>query len=64
MKSIFVESSIFEKHRREYLSDNDYQLFQCGLLAEPNKCDVIQDAGGLRKVRVAAKGRVSVVVHE
>ena len=55
MKSIFVESSIFEKHRSEYLSDNDYQLFQCALLAEPSKGDVIQDSGGLRKVRVAAK---------
>ena len=57
MKSIFVESSIFEKHRSEYLSDDDYQLFQCALLAEPNKGDVIQGAGGLRKVRVAAKGK-------
>ena len=55
MKSIFVESSIFEKHRSEYLSDDDYQLFQCALLAEPSKGDVIQDFGGLRKVRVAAK---------
>jgi len=57
MKSIFVESSIFEKHRSEYLSDGDYQLFQCSLLAEPNKGDVIQGTGGLRKVRVAAKGK-------
>jgi hypothetical protein len=49
MKSIFVESSIFEKHRSEYLSDDDYQLFQCALLAEPNKGDVIQGAGGYEK---------------
>ena len=57
MKSIFVESSIFEKHRSEYLSDDDYRRFQYALLAEPNKGDVIQDSGGLRKVRVAAKGK-------
>jgi len=50
-------TSIFEKHRSEYLSDDDYRLFQCALLAEPNKGDVIQDSGGLRKVRAAAKGK-------
>ena len=27
------------------------------MLAEPSKGDVIQDSGGLRKVRVAAKGK-------
>jgi mRNA-degrading endonuclease RelE of RelBE toxin-antitoxin system len=57
MKSIFVESSIFEKYRSEHLSDDDYQLFQCVLLVELNKDDVIQVAVGLRKVRVAAKGK-------
>ena len=48
MKSIFVESSLFERLRGEYLSDDDYQLFQCALLAEPKKGDAIQGAGGLR----------------
>lgn len=57
MKSVFIESSIFEKLRGEYLSDEDFQLLQCELLAEPNKGDVIQDTGGLRKIRVAAKGK-------
>jgi hypothetical protein len=59
-----MKSSIFEKHRSEYLSDADYQLFQYSLLVEPNKGDVVQGTGGLGKVRVAAKGRGSVVVHE
>ncbi|MEP7702766.1 type II toxin-antitoxin system RelE/ParE family toxin [Paraglaciecola sp. 25GB23A] len=57
MKSVFIESSIFEKFRAEYLSDEGFQLLQCELLAEPDKGDVIQDTGGLRKVRVAAKGK-------
>jgi hypothetical protein len=56
MKSILVGSSIFNKDCSEYLSDDDYQLFQCALLAEPNKGDVIQGTGGLRRVRVAVKG--------
>ncbi|ENM3840388.1 type II toxin-antitoxin system RelE/ParE family toxin, partial [Vibrio cholerae] len=27
MKSVFVESTIFEKYRDEYLSDEEYRLF-------------------------------------
>lgn len=64
MKAIFVESSIFEKHRSGYMSDDEYQLFQRELLTEPVKGDVIQATGGLRKVRVAVKGKGNVVVHE
>ena len=57
MKAIFIESSIFEKLRDDYMSDEEYREFQQVLLAEPNKGDVIQGTGGLRKVRVAAKGK-------
>ena len=57
MKAVFVESSIFEKHRSDYMSDDEYSAFQHELLSEPVKGDVIQGTGGLRKVRVAAKGK-------
>lgn len=57
MKSLFVESNIFEKYRELYLSDDEYRLFQADLMVNPKQGDVIQGAGGLRKVRVASKGK-------
>ncbi|ENO00436.1 MULTISPECIES: type II toxin-antitoxin system RelE/ParE family toxin [Pseudoalteromonas] len=57
MKSLFVESSIFEKYRELYLSDDEYRLFQADLTVNPKQGDVIQGTGGLRKVRVASKGK-------
>ncbi|MBQ4857038.1 type II toxin-antitoxin system RelE/ParE family toxin [Pseudoalteromonas sp. MMG007] len=57
MKGLFVESNIFEKYRELYLSDNEYRLFQADLMVNPKQGDVIQGAGGLRKVRVASKGK-------
>jgi mRNA-degrading endonuclease RelE of RelBE toxin-antitoxin system len=57
MKSIFVESVIFEKYRQQYLSDEEYRLFQADLMRSPKQGDVIQGTGGLRKIRVAGKGR-------
>ncbi|MGS0536602.1 type II toxin-antitoxin system RelE/ParE family toxin [Pseudoalteromonas sp. SaAl2] len=57
MKSLFVESSIFEKYRELYLSDDEYRLFQAELMINPKQGDVIQGTGGLRKVRVASKGK-------
>ncbi|MFT6896629.1 MAG: hypothetical protein ACJA13_001031 [Paraglaciecola sp.] len=41
MKAVFVESSIFEKHRSDYMSDDEYSAFQRELLSEPVKGDVI-----------------------
>lgn len=57
MKSVFVESTIFEKHRDEYLSDDEYRLFQAELMLNPHLGDVIQGTGGLRKIRVGSKGK-------
>ena len=57
MKSIFVESTIFEKYRASYLTDEEYTVFQADLMSDPKKGDVIQGTGGLRKIRVAGKDR-------
>lgn len=57
MKGIFVESQLFEKHRHNYISDDEYRILQIELLLNPRSGDVIQGTGGLRKVRVAAKGK-------
>ena len=45
MKSLFVESSIFEKYRELYLSDDEYRLFQADLTVNPKQGDVIQGTG-------------------
>jgi mRNA-degrading endonuclease RelE of RelBE toxin-antitoxin system len=57
MKCIFVESKIFEKYRDDHLSDEEFRLFQAELMSNPKQGDVIQGTGGLRKVRVASKGK-------
>lgn len=57
MKCIFVESKIFEKYRDDYLSSEDFRLFQAELMSNPKQGDVIQGTGGLRKVRVASKAK-------
>ena len=57
IKCIFVESKIFEKYRDDYLSDEEFRLFQAELMSNPKQWDVIQGTGGLRKLRVASKGK-------
>lgn len=57
MKCVFVESKIFEKHRDEHLSDEEFRLFQSELMLNPKQGDVIQGTCGLRKVRVASRGK-------
>lgn len=57
MESVFIESSIFEKFRDTYISEEEFRLFQTDLMANPKQGDVIQGTGGLRKVRVAGKGK-------
>ncbi|MFT5115025.1 MAG: hypothetical protein ACI8P9_004368 [Parasphingorhabdus sp.] len=57
MKGLFIESQLFEKHRQTYLNDDEYLAFQIELLLIPKFGDVIQGTGGLRKIRVSAKGK-------
>jgi len=57
MKYIFVESKIFDKYRDDHLSDEEFRVFQAELMSNPKQGDVIQGTGGLRKVRVASKGK-------
>jgi len=54
---IFIETSVFTRQVLELLTDEEYAGFQSELAANPLAGDVIEGTGGLRKVRVAAKGR-------
>ncbi|MCY1372636.1 Toxin HigB-2 [compost metagenome] len=51
MKALFVELTTFERQRKDYLDDGEYNAFQQMLLNDPEAGSVIAHTGGLRKVR-------------
>ncbi len=53
----FRESSQFTKKLHKYLTDENYFELQEFLLANPEKGDIIQGGGGLRKIRWRTGGR-------
>ncbi len=48
---IFIETALFTKLLPNYLSDEEYRCLQEYLMENPNAGDVIQETGGLRKIR-------------
>lgn len=48
---VFVEMPAFTRFHPTYLTDEQLHLLQLFLLRSPDAGDVIQDTGGLRKVR-------------
>jgi mRNA-degrading endonuclease RelE of RelBE toxin-antitoxin system len=57
MRYTFIETSLFSRVLPDYWSDEEYREFQAHLAARPDAGDVIQGAGGLRKIRWAGSGR-------
>jgi hypothetical protein len=53
----FLETSIFTKQVLDLFSDDEYRELQAHLAQDPDAGAVIQESGGLRKVRWAAKGQ-------
>ncbi len=53
---IFIETPIFTRRVKELLDDDSYGSFQEALVLAPSAGDVIEGTGGIRKIRVAAKG--------
>ncbi len=51
MGAIFVELPPFERHRSEFLSDEEYRSLQQILLSCPQAGEVMKGTGGLRKIR-------------
>lgn len=51
MKALFVELPAFAKYRADYLDDEGFRGLQQSLLKNPEAGDVIDGAGGLRKLR-------------
>jgi mRNA-degrading endonuclease RelE of RelBE toxin-antitoxin system len=54
---IFLEAPAFERIRERYLDDDQYQLLQAALMANPEAGVLIRGSGGLRKVRWAVDGK-------
>jgi len=54
---IFIETPIFTEDVLNLLSDEEYAEFQKYLAANPLAGDVIQQTGGLRKIRWSAQGK-------
>lgn len=57
MDALFIELPAFERHRKDYLSDELFHGFQQELMRNPQAGDVIEGTGGLRKVRFVDERR-------
>ena len=53
MKAVFIELPSFERHRANYLDDDDFRGLQNLLMLQPEAGDSIPGTGGLRKLRFA-----------
>jgi hypothetical protein len=53
---IFIETPIFTRRAKELMDDDAYITLQKVLVLNPSDGDVIEGTGGIRKMRVAAKG--------
>lgn len=54
---IFIETSVFTEDLLNLLSDDEYAEFQQYLALHPTAGEVIQQTGGLRKIRWSAQGK-------
>jgi len=53
----FIETQLFTRLVKQYLSDEQYAELQMALIANPELGAVIAGTGGVRKLRWAAPGR-------
>ncbi|HYL23726.1 MAG TPA: toxin [Burkholderiales bacterium] len=57
MRAVFVELPAFARHRADYLGDEAFGRLQQELMRNPEAGEVIQETGGLRKMRFADRRR-------
>ncbi len=53
----FIETSIFTKQIQAIATDDELKDLQIELIAQPQKGDIIQGTGGLRKIRMALNNK-------
>ncbi len=54
---LFIETALFSKYLKDYLDDDEYRKLQNFLIQQPESGDLIQETGGLRKLRWSIDGR-------
>ncbi|WP_447853748.1 type II toxin-antitoxin system RelE/ParE family toxin [Enterobacter mori] len=54
---LFIETDIFTEDVKRLLDDDEYHRFQIFLATQPEYGDLIQNTGGLRKIRWLAGGK-------
>lgn len=54
---IFIETPVFTSDLRDHLDDEEYRALQQHLAEQPDSGALIEDTGGLRKVRWGAHGK-------
>lgn len=50
---VFIETSMFTRQIKQIATDDELKELQKALIESPNKGELIQQTGGLRKVRMA-----------
>ena len=53
----FLETPVFTKQVWDLFSDDEYRELQAHLVQHPDVGAIIQESGGLRKIRWAVKGQ-------
>lgn len=61
---IFIETPMFTRQIKQIATDDELKELQKELIGTPDKGDLIQQTGGLRKVRMAAGSQEKVAVSE
>lgn len=54
---VIIETSIFTRRLKELMSDEEYKELQQALIRRPDMGNIIQNTGGLRKVRWKLEGK-------
>jgi hypothetical protein len=57
VKAVFIELPAFVRHRSKYPEDDSFAKLQTLLMLDPEAGEIIQGAGGLRKMRFADERR-------
>ena len=53
----FMETPIFTREVKKYLTDDEYRSLQTALIFRPEQGPLIPETGGLRKVRLGGRGK-------
>jgi hypothetical protein len=53
----FVETSVFTRRLTTLMADDEYRKLQQALLRRPEQGDLIENSGGIRKMRWGTEGR-------